>query len=108
MGVDEDFSFVLNKIKKAEKAGEDVEYWIATPPFSAEKDFMPPAIDELQVLQQLAELGAIAIQDPNGRPEKKRILDIGYEPPQPLDITVVYLQIVQPKFDEVYNTHKAV
>lgn len=99
--------FVLSKIKKYSyypKKGDDCEYRIIGSPNFAEQG-MPFPVEESRIINKLEELGAIKLKDPNGRLETAEIEE-GLDRSMNVFIAIMYLEILQQKFDEIYKKYQ--
>ena len=92
--------FVFNRIKEQSflgPEGGDVEYWIHSPPLKDEG--MPFPVNEFKIIEKLQERGCVKI-----KPSKQISATVGNLNKGLKTFTeIIYLEILQPRFDEVHN-----
>ena len=96
---------MLNKIKKYSfysKEKEDVEYHIYSPP-DPRAENMPFPVEELKILNKLVEWNAIKIKEPKNRIET---VEIGLSNAMHKLIVIPYIEILEPKFSNIYNEYQ--
>lgn len=101
---DADVWYVLQKIKKSALYGntrKDIEYRILTPSITGERS--PSPFDELGIMGKLVEWGAVKYKEPNSKLEEA---EVSVSRGMNRMITVIYLEMLQPKFGEIYKEYE--